>query len=271
MGDKERILKIAKSLNYLSDYQLSMIERVVNQLRKPFLVMKRLESSDIITNCVMESFGDTLRLHHCFSKEPLTKDKFEYALVSSLNVCGFSSELAPKGNPGHDIIFDGMKISLKTQADKNIKIDKLHISKFMELGKGKWGNELEDLNGLLQRYLDHLNQYSRIFSLRCLTKYPSDWYYELVEIPKSLLEEAKDGRLEMMFKSKQFPKPGYCHVFDNSGLTRKFQLYFDGGSEKKLQIKNLMKNNCVVHADWKFSDVNLRVCKKVCQVKNNYI
>ncbi len=31
-----------------------------------------------------------------------------------------------------------------------------------------------------------------------------------------------------------------------------FQLYFDGGTERKLQIKHLLKSLCVVHAEWKF-------------------
>jgi type II restriction enzyme len=256
MSDQERILERGKSLKHLNDYQLSMIDKIINQLRTPFLVMERLESSDLISDCVMKSFGDTLRLHHCFSKEPFTKDKFEYAIISALNVCGLNAGMAPKGNPGHDIIVNGTKISLKTQADKNIKSDKLHISKFMELGKGVWGNDLNDLNGLLNNFISHLDNYSRIFSLRCLSKHPGDWHYELVEIPKSLLLEAINGDLIMKFNSKQFPKPGYCSVYENE-MKMKFQLYFDGGSERKLQIKNLMKDYCTVHADWKFSDISL--------------
>ena len=33
----------------------------------------------------------------------------------------------------------------------------------------------------------------------------------------------------------------------------KFQLYFDGGTERKLQIKHLRKDLCVVHAQWEFA------------------
>lgn len=55
----------------------------------------------------------------------------------------------------------------------------------------------------------------------------------------------------MIQASKQTPKPGYCHVNDVNG-NEKFQLYFDGGTERKLQIKNLDKGFCVVHAEWEF-------------------
>ena len=52
--------------------------------------------------------------------------------------------------------------------------------------------------------------------------------------------------------SKQTPKPGYCDVKDTDG-TLKYQLYFDGGTERKLQIKHLKKDLCIVHARWIFS------------------
>ncbi len=109
----------------------------------------------------------------------------------------------------------------------------------MELGKGVWKDKEEDLIGLRQLFLEHLTQYDRIFILRCLTKSP-DWHYELVEIPKSLLVKASQGKLEMKHASSQFPKPGYCYVVGQSG-EELFKLYFDGGRENKLQIKDLTK------------------------------
>jgi len=55
----------------------------------------------------------------------------------------------------------------------------------------------------------------------------------------------------MRHQSKQNPKPGYCSVTDDEGNV-KFKLYFDGGTERKLQIKNLRKDLCIVHATWEF-------------------
>ena len=55
----------------------------------------------------------------------------------------------------------------------------------------------------------------------------------------------------MKLGSKQFPKPGYCYVRNEDGQTI-FSLYFDGGGERKLQIKNLSKDTCRVHAEWEF-------------------
>ena len=91
--------------------------------------------------------------------------------------------------------------------------------------------------------------------MRAIRKAPN-WHYELVEIPKSLLARSKDGELEMKTDSKQNPKPGYCHVLDDDGRPL-FQLYFDGGTERKLQIKSLQKSACLLHAEWKFTSLTV--------------
>lgn len=95
---------------------------------------------------------------------------------------------------------------------------------------------------------DHMENYDRIFSLRFKEIEGGD-YYELVEIPKSLLLEAEHGELTLCESSRQNPMPGYCTVYDEDGGI-KFKLYFDGGTERKLQIKHLKKGLCHVRATW---------------------
>jgi type II restriction enzyme len=96
-----------------------------------------------------------------------------------------------------------------------------------------------------------MGSYNRIFTLRCLSAGPAKVHYELVEIPKALLMEAAHCELEVREDSRQNPKPGYGYVKDAAGRL-KFSLYFDGGSERKLQIKGLRKDLCKVHATWTF-------------------
>ena len=248
----ERVKKLSSALKGLNPWQLELVEQVVEQLYKPYISIERWNESDIVDDCFLDYFGDILKIHHTFSKEAFTKDKFEYALENVSDLCGRSAKLAPRGNPGYDITINGIKISLKTQADKNIRVNKLHISKFMELGKGDWSDSVKDIEGLREQFFAHIAAYQRIFSLRCLSKKPEKWHYELVEIPLSLLGEARKGDLRIVEKSSQNPKPGYCDVTDERG-DLKFQLYFDGGTERKLQIKNLLKEHCLVHANWIFS------------------
>ena len=228
--------------------QLHWIQRVVSVFREEhrFTIYR----SDLFDEDILRNFGEAMRVHHSFSAEPFSKDKFEYVLATVLKLSGRKAHLAPKGNPGHDATIDGVRISLKTQADKGIREHQLWISKFMELGKGQWNDNPDDLEGLCQQFLSHMQGYDRILILRALEKAPR-WKYELVEIPKDLLGRARSGRLEMKLHSRQIPKPGYCYVDDESGR-KLFDLYFDGGTERKLQIKNLRKELCYVHAVWEF-------------------
>jgi type II restriction enzyme len=247
--DRIRLIELlVKTIPELTAGQLQWLQRVVQVFSADHVF--RLSESNIFDETTLQNFGDAIRVHHSFSSEPFSKDKFEYVLVKVLKMSGHTATLAPKGNPGHDATTNGVKLSLKTQADKGIKEDILWISKFMELGKGNWGDNPADLIGLRQQFLEHLKAYDRILTLRTLSKAPK-WKYELVEIPKRFLMKAGEGDLKMMEDSKQYPKPGYCYVRNNVGELL-FELYFDGGSERKLQIKNLSKSYCSVHATWEF-------------------
>lgn len=248
--EDDRKRKIQRITSVLPSYALSRIDWIVELIgRFNLLHTYKILNNSLINETVLESFGDALLMHHTLSKEALSKDRFEHILERSILLGGGQAKTAPRGNPGHDITINGEKVSLKTQADANIRESTIHISKFMELGHGEWSDKPEQLEGLLQQFLKHMQHYERIFVLRNLRKPPDPWFYELVEIPKSLLLEAKGGQLEMRQESKQNPKPGYCHVHDSNN-NLKFELYFDGGGERKLQVKNIRKDLCFVHATW---------------------
>jgi type II restriction enzyme len=248
--DDELFCKIQTLSESQRELIISLIDRFAHSLEA-----SALAKSDIVNEQFLREFGDTLRIHHSMSSEPFTKDKFEHALVRVMTRIGRKADLAPKGNRGHDLTIDRVRYSLKTQADRNMKLETLHISKFMELGKGQWEDE-EDLMGLRDEFLRHMESYERIFSLRGFRPGAYDgslrWTYELVEIPKALLQLATTGTIVMRHASRQNPKPGYCIVSDEAGGTL-FQLYFDGGTERKLQIKSIRKDRCVVHATWSFA------------------
>ena len=249
MSDAEKLKTIAARLSGLSSGQLEFLDRILGQLGKPATFFRN-PKSDLVSDCILAAFGDSLRIHHCLSAEPFTKDRFEFALEKACNDCKVKASRAARGNPGHDLTIKDVPFSLKTQADRGIKTGHIHISKFMELGRGEWSDKPKDLEGLRDRFFNHMKSYERILTLRRLPEFGME-YYELVEIPKALLLEAKNGEFEMMMTSRQMPKPGYCTVKDKNGGV-KFQLYFDGGTERKLQIKSLDKSLCIVHATWKF-------------------
>lgn len=248
MSREERLEHLLSTILDLSDFRLSLIDDIILVLEEP-IAFERNATSDLITERILNDFGDILRVHHSFSREPFSKDKFEYALERIFSESGVPAKLAPRGQRGFDITINEQQFSLKTEAAKAIRINSLHISKFMELGGGEWRDSESDLIGLRQQFLNVLDGIERILTLRALKK-SNPFHYELVEIPKELLLKASEGRLEMRTKSSQFPKPGYCYV--NEGDSLLYSLYFDGGGERKLQIKSLRKDQCIVHATWEF-------------------
>lgn len=247
-GRKDRLRKLVETLERLPEARLHWVERVTELLQCKHRFV--LHEAGLLNQDWAVAFGDGLMIHHAFSNEPFTKDKFEHALVNTGRMVGVEADFAPRGNRGHDVTIDNVKISLKTQADKNIKPSIIWISKYMELGRGDWSDKPRQLVGLRDAFMEHLKGSERILTLRCIQKAPQ-WKYELVEIPKSVLEMSSGGSLEMKLDSKQLPKPGYCHVYDTQGKLA-YQLYFDGGGERKLQVKSLRKDLCVVHAEWEF-------------------
>ncbi len=249
-----RLRGIERRVSTLSAGQLALLETIIDTFKQP-IASHRDSLSDVVSQEFLAAFGDILKLHHSLSDDYLDKYRFEAAMQRVYRALGRDAIRPSRCNPGHDLTVDGVKWSLKTQGDSQIKRDVLHISKFMELGKGKWENE-SDLLGLRDRFLHHLSGYDRILQLRYFTLEPTEpisvrHFYELVEIPKRLLLESRNGVFQMMNSSKQSPKPGYCTVTDKDGVVQ-FKLYFDGGTERKLQIKNLRKDLCVVHATWEF-------------------
>ena len=251
MENKKRIERLIAAIETLTPSQVRWVSGVVEQFSKP-KKFSLMSNSALMSRQLVDDLGDTFRIHHAFSREPFSKDKFEYALERIAKDNGKNAALAPRGNPGYDIEILGEKFSLKTEAAAKISPSKIHISKFMELGGGQWGSDPADLLGLRQQFFEHMEQYERILVLRKLQAADGFFHYELVEIPKSLLLEARTGEFEMKLDSTQRgAKPGYCYVPTKEGPL-KFSLYFDGGGERKLQIKGLDKRLCVVHADWQF-------------------
>ena len=249
-----RLQDIERRVKTLSAGQLALLESIIDTFKQP-IASHRDSSSDVVNQEFLATFGDILKLHHSLSDDYLDKHRFEAAMQRVYRALGRDAIRPSRCNPGHDLTVDGVKWSLKTQGDRKIRPKVLHVSKFMELGKGKWENEI-DLLGLRDQFLRHLSAYDRILQLRYFMLEPTEpgsvrHFYELVEIPKRLLLESRNGVLKMMIGSKQLPKPGYCTVTGKDGTVR-FKLYFDGGTERKLQIRNLRKDLCVVHATWEF-------------------
>jgi transcriptional regulator with XRE-family HTH domain len=243
---EEEIAEMIEALRRLTPVQRRWVKSAVHAFGAA-CQFERAPDSDVVTDAVLASLGDRLLSHHAGSRQALSKDRFEFKFETALNAAGIPAQLVKsRTNRGHDISIRGVPVSLKTEAAASIKDGYIHVSKWMELGRGEWKLPL-----LRDLFLEHLQSYDRVFTLRRLKDDGAKIRYELVEIPKELLLEAKDCVLEACAGSKQNPQPGYGHVKDEEGRL-KYSLYFDGGTERKLQIKHLRKDLCKVHATWTF-------------------
>lgn len=249
ISEKE-ISEIVEALRRLTPTQQEWVKSAIHAFGST-CQFDRAPDSDVVTDAVLASLGDRLLSHHAGSRQALSKDRFEFAFEAALNAAGIPAQLVKsRTNRGHDINIRGIPVSLKTEAAANIKDESIHVSKWMELGRGEWKLPL-----LRDLFLEHMQSYDRIFTLRRLKDADAKLRYELVEIPKALLLEAANCELEVCTNSKQNPQPGYCYVKDTDGQL-KYSLYFDGGTERKLQIKHLRKCLCKVHATWTFGSAS---------------
>lgn len=253
MATSTELLAITTRLQALTDSQIAWVRAFIDQFQLPHQYHRHPES-DLISDAVLHGMGDLLRIHHAISRQALTKAPFEYAFEKALQRAGHQATLNANATcPGHDLTINGTAVSLKTEAAKGIKENTLHISKWMEMGKGDWNPpEIQ-----LPRYFQHLEGYARIFTLRCLRREANHYLYELVEIPKALMLEPTPAAMRPAAKTRQQTSPYYCEVFDEAG-DKKFALYFDAGTERKLQVRDLRKDLCQVHATWQFESAPLQ-------------
>ena len=80
----KRIQILCSALHELTASQLLTIEKIVDQFDQPFTLQYGLNTSTLIDSCVLGDFGDALRIHHCFSKEPFSKDNWAFAYLFSI-------------------------------------------------------------------------------------------------------------------------------------------------------------------------------------------
>ena len=97
-ADKRRLIELlVKAMPELTAGQLQWLQRVVYVFAASHNF--RLNKTDLFDETTLQNFGDAIRVHHSFSSEPFSKDKFEYVLVKVLKMSGHTASLAQKETP----------------------------------------------------------------------------------------------------------------------------------------------------------------------------
>ncbi|PZO18706.1 MAG: hypothetical protein DCF25_09385 [Leptolyngbya foveolarum] len=231
----------------LTATRLSLLNQMAVALQAEFEGSPN-KDSDFATPAFYEYFASRLLIHHAVVEEKLNKKSFEYIFRDALRHDENTAHLTLSSvHPGADLILNGERFSLKTEASRSLRAAKITISKFME---ARWIRDKDEL-GLARdssrKLSDHLESYDRIVMLRAAYLAPGQVKYDLVEIPHDLLMlatriEAKDITLS---KGRSGGGSAVVRQDEEAVLTLKFD-----GSVEKVTIANLLVERCTIHATW---------------------
>jgi Type II site-specific deoxyribonuclease len=243
----DELAQLNQIASQLSPTRIALLNRMAASLQMAFDSQLN-PNSDIATPLFSEYFASRLLIHHAVVEEKLNKKSFEYIFRDALRHDGKTAVItASDVSPGADIVVDGTRISLKTEASKDIRDRKITISKLME---ARWIRD-QDASELAQhagdRLREHLAGYDRIVMLRAFKLTQGQVNYHLVEIPHDLLALAV-GLQPGDIKLNPGRNGGGSVVLRDQGLDV-FTLRLDGSVEK-VTVTNLLVDRCISHGVW---------------------
>lgn len=198
-------------------------------------------TSSVVDAAFAREFKATLLIHHYFLRAPLATNSFEAAFVRAARAAGHTVNPAPDGHRFWDVEVNGKKISLKSTAQKGLRVNSLHISKLCEAA---W---IQDVRGPAQReqhtkalFAEYTSVVNSIFQLRL---FRAKALYELVEIPTSILAQVSGvPRAEF---APDGPSIGIPVGKDPPDFTLKLDR-----SDAKVTLANINKAVCTVVGRW---------------------
>ena len=250
MADPDDFKKVFASLN---SGQLDLLLEMARYMSK-----ETEEESDINSNLLTPEFtahfSNRLLIHHATSEEKFNKKSFEFAFAAASRSAGRKAIIVPDPtNAGADVIVDGTKFSLKTEAAANISPKRITISKLME---ARWIRNCvsrENFASHTQSHVvTHLEQYQRIVCLRAFDVPKNKVRYVLVEIPCDLLLKIRNLAAGDFRPRNQSGGSGAA-VYD--GKERVFSIRIDGSVEK-ITVSGLLIERCITHGSWTVPTIN---------------
>lgn len=199
----------------------------------------------LISENFAAEFRATLLIHHYFLKAPLATNSFEAAFVRAARAAGHDVTPAPDGQRFWDVEIDGHKISLKSTAAGNLRARSLHISKLCEAA---W---IQDMRSAALReeatknlFADYTGVVDSIIQLRLFKRTA---FYELVEIPTTLLAQVAD------VPRAEFAPDGPSIGIPVGQNPPDFTLKLDR-SDAKITLANINKEVCSVLGTWQLAE-----------------
>lgn len=248
MTELTELIRLAESLPAPRLGILIEMARALHDIR---VNVTAAPGSDIVTPDFADSFTARLVVYHSMHDEKMSKKTFEYMFQGACKASGRNAVINPNTvNAGADLMIDGVPFSLKTEASRDIRPTKIHISKFME---ARWIRDCLDQNAFASeaaaRVLKHLATYSRIVILRAFNIPGGGFKYDLYEIPLELL--SRIGELLPQDYKPRTAGGSSSALVKVAGETA-FRLQLDGSVEK-ITLTGLDLKFCQFHASWSVS------------------
>ncbi len=234
-------------LGKLGEGQIDLIREMASHMVNP--IQEQVNSaSNLLTSRFRENFSNRLVVHHATHEEKFKKKSFEFAFCAAYRSDGrVATIVVSQTNPGADVVVDGGKFSLKTEASAGISQAKITISKLME---ARWIRDCKTKTDFARctqsRIVKHLNEYERIVVLRAFNLERNLVRYDLIEIPKTLLLKIESLKISD-FRKRTAGGGSGADVYD--GKTKVFSIRFDGSVEK-VTVSGLLTEACFWHGSW---------------------
>jgi hypothetical protein len=149
-------------------------------------------------------------------------------------------EATGRNQPRHDLLVEGVRISLKTETGAGTREDLINITKLCTTEREPWAPDV-----LKSRVLEHLSRYDVILMLRAIWKEPLI-HYQLLEIPVDLFKSISMADLRPTGRRSGRQSLG-ADVYHGDEAV--FHVHFDG-SDGKCQVRGLNLRYCVLLLDW---------------------
>jgi hypothetical protein len=198
-------------------------------------------ASPLMTPAFESEFRSKLLAHHCFIGSPLFQESFDSAFIAGCVAAGFDVEPAPEGARFWDVTVNGSRFSLKSSKAQSLSPRFLHVSKLTEAA---W---IQDCRTATMReentkalFTEYCYQVHSIIQLRY---FAASAFYELVQIPASMLQQVQD------VPRSYFNADGPTIKIPIGKQPPDFTLKLDR-SDAKITLSNINKDLCHVLGTW---------------------
>jgi hypothetical protein len=235
-------------IDQLSDGEVTVVGAVVDAVLAP-LYSEPLPPTWLTDSPWTDAFLARLRAHHGLSIEPLSTTQFEAAFNEACATAGWQVEAAESATQR---FFDttitvadseARRLSLKASAAKDMRPERVHISKLTEAA---WIQDARRQADRRDRIVELFQEYQRVTSSIVMLrgfKGRQGYHvlYELIEIPTAIFDPVANLTVE-------HAQAGTIKISEGNGAPH-FSIRIDR-SDSKITLTGIRLDLCIVHGRW---------------------